>query len=313
MPETMKAVLLHEFGGLDKLTLVDVERPTATDGEVLVDIKACGINPIDYKTREGAGANRRWPDGALPAIIGWDISGVVSESRADGFNAGDEVYTMARFPIPGGGYAEYAAVPAAEIAFKPLSIDHVTAAAVPLAALTAWQALVDVAKIQPGQIVLVHAAAGGVGHFAVQIAKAKGCTVIGTASGRNEEFVRELGVDQFVDYTQGPFEALARDVDVVFHMISPDLRSKSWLTLKKGGTLISITGPVPEEEATAHGCIGTFVGVRPNGAQLTEIAGLIDAGMIRPVVETTYPLADIAKSHAHVEAGHARGKVVVKT
>ena len=312
MAEMMKAVLLNGYGGLDQLTEAKVERPVAADGEVLIQIKACGVNPIDFKTRTGGGANRGWPEGSLPAIIGWDISGVVVESRSDKFAVGDEVYTMARFPAPGGGYAEYAAVPADEVAAKPKSVDHVTAAAVPLAALTAWQALIDNAKIQSGQIVLVHAAAGGVGHFAVQIARAKGCEVIGTASGRNEEFVRDLGVDQFIDYTKGPFEALARNVDVVFHMIAADLRPKSWQTLKPGGTLISITGPVPAEEAAENDGTGIFIGVRPSGAQLAEIAEMIDAGTIKPSVEATYSLSDVAKSHAHLEAGHTRGKVVIE-
>ena len=312
MVDKMKAVLLTDFGGLEKLVFSEVDRLVADDGEVLIAVKACGVNPIDFKTRAGTGVGRWWPEGSLPAIIGWDISGVVVESKSDQFAVDDEVYTMARFPIPGSGYAEYSAVPAGEIAHKPKSADHVTAAAVPLAALTAWQALVDTAKIQAGQKVLVHAAAGGVGHFAVQIAKAKGCEVIGTASGRNEEFVRDLGVDQFIDYTKGAFEDAAQDVDVVFHMISPDLRPQSWQTMKKGGTLISITGPVPEEEAAEHGCTGTFISVRPSGEQLTEIASMIDAGTIKPSVEATYPLADVAKSHAHLEAGHTRGKVVLE-
>lgn len=313
MTETMNAVGLSEFGDSAVLKLITFPQPTARDGEVLIAVKACGINPIDYKTRLGQGVNRGWPDDLeKPIVIGWDISGEVVGSNAPAFKPGDSVYTMARFPQPGMGYAEFSAVPAEELAAKPSTLDHTTAAAVPLVALTAWQALIEWADIQAGQRVLVHAAAGGVGHIAVQIAKWKGCEVLGTASGHNQEFLEGLGVDQVIDYTQQDFATAAQDVDVVFHTLPADLRPKSWQTLKPGGKLVSITGPIAEGEAEEHSCTGNFIMVRPSGEQLAKIGNLIDAGTLKPIVDRVFPLAETAAAHDYVEAGHTRGKVVVE-
>jgi NADPH:quinone reductase-like Zn-dependent oxidoreductase len=311
MPQTMKAVTLHSFGGPEVLRLEEVPRPSAKDGEVLVKVSAVGINPIDYKTRQGQGANRRWKDATFPKILGWDVSGTVEQSNAPAFKPGDAVFALAGYPQPTGGYAEYIAVPAAEVAPKPHSLDHVHAAAVPLAALTAWQAIFDKAGLKAGQTVLVHAGAGGVGHFAVQLAKWKGAKVIATASGRNEGFVKGLGADEFIDYTKTRFEEVVHDVDVVFHTIGADDRPRSWKTVKKGGWLVGITGMFPDDEGKAHGANGAFVGVRPDGAQLAQIGRLIDDGTIKVTVDKSYPLADVAGAHRHVEGGHTRGKVVV--
>jgi NADPH:quinone reductase-like Zn-dependent oxidoreductase len=311
MAQTMKAAAIQAFGGRDVLKLEDVPRPTPAQGEVLLKVHAVGINPIDHKTRQGAGANRRWKETVFPVILGWDVSGVVEESNDPAWQRGDEVFALARYPQPGSGYAEYSAVPAAHLARKPRTLDHVHAAAVPLVALTAWQAIFEKAGLSAGQTILVHAAAGGVGHLAVQLAKWKGAKVIATASGRNEAFVKSLGADQFIDYTGTAFEQVVKDVDVVFHTIGAEFRPRSWKTVKKGGWLVGITGQFPEDEGNAYGARGAFVGVRPDGKVLDEIGVLFDAGKVRVNVDKTYALADIAKAHEHVEGGHTRGKVVV--
>jgi NADPH2:quinone reductase len=307
----MKAVTIHGFGGPEVLKLEEISMPSPKHGEVLIKVHAVGINPIDYKTRQGQGANRRWTDVGFPVVLGWDLSGVVEQSTDPAWKKGDEVFALARYPAPTGGYAEYAAVPAAHLAAKPKLLDWAHAAAVPLAALTAWQALFDKAGLKEGQTALIHAAAGGVGHFAVQFAKLKGAKVIATASGRNEAFVKGLGADQFIDYTQGKFEEVVKDVDVVFHTIDAKFRAQSFSVVKKGGWLVGITGQFPESEGDAYGVKGSFVGVRPDGIQLREIGKLIDAGKVKVSVDKRFPLSDVAGAHNHVEAGHTRGKVVV--
>ena len=311
MSNAMKAAVIREFGDASKLSLETVPRPVPSDGEVLVKVHAAGINPIDYKTRMGTGVNRGWKEIRFPLILGWDISGVVVESRAARFNPGDEVFALARFPAVANAYAEYVTVPAQDLALKPSCLDHAHAASVPLAALTAWQALFDNAGLSAGQTVLIHAAAGGVGHLAVQLAKNAGAEVIATASTRNKEFVLSLGADQFIDYSLSKFEDLARNVDVVFHTIAAEHRPRSWSVLKKGGYLVAITGPVPENEGIQYGAKGKFISVRPSGAQLAEIGKLIDAGSLSITVDKIYPLDEIANAHQHVEQGHTRGKVVV--
>ena len=311
MAHTMRAVTIHHFGERDVLAFEDVTRPEPKQGEVLVRVRAAGINPIDYKTRQGLGANRRWKETRFPVILGWDISGVV-EQGAGVWKPGDEVFALAGYPAPLGAYAQYIAVPANQLVAKPKTIDHLSAAAVPLAALTAWQALFEKAGLEARQTVLIHAAAGGVGHFAVQFAKWRGARVIATASGRNESFVRTLGADEFIDYERAAFDDVVKDVDVVFHTIGAEFRPRSWKTAKRGGILVGITGQFPaEEEGAAHGARGVFVGVRSDADQLAEIAALIDAGEVGVAVEKTWPLAEVAKAHEHVERGHTRGKVVV--
>ena len=311
MPQTMKAVAIHAFGGPETLKLEEMPVPVPKAGEVLVRVKAVGINPIDYKTRQGQGANRRWGDFKFPVVLGWDVAGVVEQSNAPEWKVGDEVFALAAYPTPTGCYAEHVVVQAAHLAPKPKSLDWVHAAAVPLAALTAWQAMFDKAGLVAGQTILVHAAAGGVGHFAVQLAKIKGAKVIATASGRNEAFVKGLGADQFIDYTKEKFEDKVKDVDVVFHTIDAQYRPASFRTVKKGGWLVGITGQFPEAEGEPYGVKASFVGVRAEGRQLAEIGRLIDAGKVKVTVDKTYAFPDVAGAHQHVEGGHTRGKVVV--
>ena len=312
MAGTMRAVRIHEYGGPEVLRLEDAPRPEIGDRDVLVRVTAAGVNPIDCVTRAGDFA-RIWPENPFPAIVGWDISGVVEEVGAGvtGFKAGDTVYTMSRFPEEAGAYAEYASVPESDLAPKPQSLDHVHAAAVPLVALTAWQALFDAGGLAAGQTVLIHAAAGGVGHIAVQLAKWKGATVIGTASARNEAFLREIGVDQVVDYTATDIADAVRDVDVQLDSLGAMGRERVWSVMKTGGIMVSIKGPVAEDEAAAHDARGAAVRVRPSDDQLRQIGDLIDAGTVKVAVDEVYGLADAAKAHEHVEGGHARGKVVL--
>jgi len=309
----MKAVEINEFGDSSVLHLIDIEKPSIGEDEILVAVKASGINPIDYKTRQGVGVNRSWESDQLPVILGWDISGVVAETKSDDFKVGDEVFAMPRFPVIADCYAEYVAVPASETVAKPANLIHEEAAAVPLAALTAWQALIGIANIGDGDRVLIHAAAGGVGHFAIQMARWRGAHVIGTASAANGDFVKSLGVDEFIDYTIRNVAEDVTGVDVVFHTLHADQRqSSSWPCLKENGLLISITGPVPDEEAKANNARAQFLTVRPNLGDLGQIAQLLSDGTLKVTLDSVYPLAETAAAHDHVAAGHCRGKVVLK-
>jgi NADPH:quinone reductase-like Zn-dependent oxidoreductase len=312
MTTTMKAVRLHSYGAPDVLVYEDAPRPEAGPDDVLIRIYAAGVNPVDWKTRAGRGMAEGMP--AFPLIVGWDVSGVVEAigSRVTTFRPGDAVYGMIGFPEMGSAYAEYAGAPAAHLAHKPASLDHVQAAAVPLAALTAWQALFEESDLQAGQHVLIHAAAGGVGHLAVQLAKWKGAYVIGTASARNAGLLRELGVDQIIDYAGTPFEAAVRQVDVVLDTVGGDTLEHSFDVVRPGGIVTSITAHPSQERAAALGIRAGSVLVRPEATQLAELARLIDDGHVRPVVETVLPLADARTAHELSAGGHTRGKIVLR-
>jgi NADPH:quinone reductase-like Zn-dependent oxidoreductase len=304
----MKAVRIHKYGGPEVLTYEDAPRPAAGEGEVLIRIQAAAINPVDWKIR--AGYLKDWIPLSFPAILGQDVAGVVESVGAGvkDFKAGDEVYAMLESG-KGGGYAGYVAVKASIVAPKPKSLDMMKAAAIPLAGLTAWHGLREFGNLKAGQKVLIHGAAGGVGGFAVQIAKAMGATVIGTAQSRNQTLIKELGVDQAIDYTAVPFEKAVSDVDLVFDTIGGDVEKRSWSALKKGGILASTvsqaTSPVPN-------VTGVHIANRPSGEGLRELAKLADAGKLRPFVETTMPLSDTRKGQELSQTGHARGKIVLK-
>lgn len=309
--ENMRAVRIHNYGGPEVLRFEDAPRPTPGSGELLIRIHAAAVNPVDWKVRAGYLKGRiPYP---LPFIPGWDVSGVV-EATGPGvtkFRKGDAVY--ARPDIArNGAYAEYIVVRESEVALKPRSVDHVHAAAIPLAGLTAWQALFDVAGLKAGQRILIHAAAGGVGSFAVQLAKWKGSYVIGTASAHNQRFLRELGVDEPIDYGKTRFEHVAHDVDVVFDTIGGDTQQRSWQVLKKGGILVSIVSPPSAEEAAKHGVRSGYVFVQPNAAELAEIAKLVDSGKVKSIVETVLPLSEARRAQELSETGHARGKIVLQ-
>jgi len=316
----MTAVVQHSFGAPGVLELSQAARPVPLPTEVLVRVHAAGVNPVDWQTRAGDGVS--WALGELPFTLGWDVSGVVEEV---GFGVttlapGDEVYGMPWFPRAAGGYAEFVTAPSRQFARKPRSLTHEQAAAVPLAALTAWQSLIDTAHVQPGQRVLVHAAAGGVGHFAVQIAKHLGAHVIGTARSTRHDWLTGLGADQLIDYTTVAFEDVLADagVDVVLDLAGDGRDStstRSLAVLRPGGLLIAVPGGVSPELAAAAETAGvraTPFLVEPDGAALTRIAELIDAGTIRVEVEGVYPLAEVAHAHTRGQAGRTRGKLVLR-
>jgi NADPH:quinone reductase-like Zn-dependent oxidoreductase len=310
--ENMKAVRIHNYGGPEVLRFEDVPRPTPGSGELLIKVHAAAVNPIDGKIR--AGYMKEIVSFALPFIPGWDVSGVV-ETTGSGvtkFKKGDEVYARPDLSR-NGAYAEYIVVKEAETALKPRSVDHVHSAAIPIVASTAWQALFDHAALANEQRILVHGAAGGVGSFAVQLAKWKGAFVIGTASTQNQAFLRELGVDEAIDYEKTRFEDVVRNVDVVFDPIGGDTRTRSWKVLKKSGILVSIVGPPPSaDEAAKHGVRSAFFSAQTNASQLAAIAKLVDSGKLYPIVETVLPLAEARRAHELSEKGHARGKIVLK-
>jgi NADPH:quinone reductase-like Zn-dependent oxidoreductase len=307
--EMMSAVRIHSYDGPEVLQYEQVPVPRPGEGELLVEVHAAGVNPVDWKIRRGY----RKEHYTLPLIPGWDFSGVV-RARGDGandFKEGDEVYSR---PDIGrnGAYAEYIVVRQSEVALKPKTLDHIHAAAIPLASLTAWQSLFDAAGLEQGQTVLIHAAAGGVGHFAVQLAKLKKAHVIGTASKRNEEFLRQLGANEFIDYQSTRFDDVVKNVDAVFDTIGGDTQQRSWKVLKKGGILVSIVQPPSKTEAEDHDVRQAYVFVQPNREQLTEIAKLVDEGKIRPVVETVLPLSQARQAQEFSQAGHTRGKIVLQ-
>lgn len=308
---TMQAIRFHSYGDSEVLVLEEMPRPQAGAGEVLIRVHAAGVNPLDWKVR--AGHVRAWLKHRLPLIPGWDVSGVVEAIAPDvsAFKIGDEVYGMLNV-TRNGAYAEYVTAKTYNLAFKPNSIDHIQAGAVPLASLTAWQSLFDLAGLKSGQTVLIHGAAGGVGHFAVQFAKWKEAKVIGTASASNEDFLRELGADEVIDYSTTKFEEAVHDVDVVLDTIGGDTQQRSWKVLKKGGILVATLGISSPEAARQHGVRGEGVMVRPDATQLTQIAALIDAGNLKPAVTTVLPLAEAPRAHELSQAGHVKGKIVLQ-
>jgi NADPH:quinone reductase-like Zn-dependent oxidoreductase len=306
----MKAIRIHQYGGPEVLAQVEMQRPVPGANEVLIKVRAASVNPVDWKIR--AGYMKDFLPLTLPATLGSDISGTIEEvgPGAVRFKRGDEVY--ASLGLEGGGYAEYAVAKEEIVAAKPSTLDHVQTAAIPVAGLTAWQTLFEVAQLRAGQNVLIHAAAGGVGNFAVQFAKAKGAYVIGTASSRNLGFLRELGVDKAVDYQKTRFEDVVDDADVVLDTIGGDTQERSFKALKKGGVLVSIVQPPSQELAAKYGVRALFYGAHPSSTDLTEIAKLIDSGKVKTVVETVLPLAEARRAHELSQSGHARGKIVLK-
>lgn len=315
---TMRAITQNTVGGPEVLSVTEVARPEPLPTEVLVRVRSAGVNPVDWKTREGGGMAAVL--GEPPFILGWDVSGVV---EAVGFGVhtlqvGDEVYGMPWFPRQAGAYAEYVTAPARQFARKPASVDHDHAAAVPLAALTAWQALTDAANVQAEQRVLIHAAAGGVGHFAVQFAKHLGARVIGTARAEKHDWLRSLGADELVDYTAVRFEDAIDDVDVVLDLVGDGqdaTSTRSLRTLRPGGTIIAVPSGVSAElleTARAQGLRALPYLVEPDGDGLARIAALIDKGAVSVEVEDVLPLSEAAEAHRRGEQGRTRGKLVLR-
>lgn len=307
----MKAIRVHQFGGPEVLKYEEAPRPVPAADEVLIKVYATGINPVDWKMRAGL-AQSLFPI-ELPFIPGWDVSGEIEEAGSNIliYKKGDEVYGRPDVTRDG-AYAEYVAVKASQINFKPKSIDHDKAAAVPLAGLTAWQGLFDYGHLEEKQKVLIHAAAGGVGSYAVQLAKWKGAYVIGTSSEENIDFLFDLGADEAIDYKNEKFEDRLKDLDLVFDLIGGDTQERSLKVIKKGGRLITTVQPKYQEEAKAKGIHMEVFMTKSLPEELEQLANLIDSGKINPIVTRTFPLKDAAEAQKEMEKGHTRGKVVLK-
>ncbi|MFP3464201.1 NADP-dependent oxidoreductase [Leifsonia sp. SIMBA_070] len=318
MPKTMRAALLDGAGGPDSLRIGETAYPDRVNAEFIIKVVAASVNPLDAKTRSGRGVFDAIQN--FPAVLGHDFSGVVVESpySAHPLRPGDEVFGMVMVPRYGGSYAEYLSVPSLSVVRKPATLSHIEAAAAPLAALTAWGMVVEVAKAHEGQRMLIHAGSGGVGHFAVQFASYFGAHVIATASGGKASWLRSLGAAEVVDYTTTRFEEVVHDADVVIDLVGnvhDDTGTRSLAAVRPGGLIINApTGSWPtfEADVAAAGLRGTHYKVAPDGNTLAVIARLLEAGNVRVHVDQIFPLDRIADAHAAIESGHTRGKVVVK-
>jgi len=307
---TMKAVRIRSFGGPEVLEFAEIEKPIPKDEEVLIKVRAASVNPVDYKIRSG-----KYPavkQDQLPKVLGRDVAGVIEHcgQAVRDLKEGETVYAM----LDGGpgGYAEYVTVRADLVAPKPGQIDYRAAAAVPLAGLTAWQGLFDHGHLQPGQRVLIQGGAGGVGHLALQFAKAKGATVVTTVATQDVEFVRHLGADQVIDYTRERFEDEVQDVDLVLDLIAGETQERSWAVLKDGGTMISSLARPSAAKAREHQAHAENFVAHPDRAELIEIGRLIDEGRVHPHVSAVFELKQAAEAQAQLEHRHAQGKVVLQ-
>jgi len=305
----LKAVVAHEYGAPDVLKFEEVPRPEPKEDEALVRVIASSVNPADPLTLSGKYAKEFGTH--LPLIPGYDIAGIVEKTGANitKLKVGDAVYG---YPTFGGGWAQYVTVKEWEVAAKPKSLNFVEAAAVPMGALTAWQALVDVAKLHPGQTILIHGGSGGVGSFAVQIAKARGARVIATASTANQDLLKQLGADVVVDYTKTRFEDVAKDVDAVLDPVGKETLARSYAVVKKGGMVMCLVALPDRAELQKRGIHGAAISAHPDAADLTEIAHLIDAGKVKPTVTQVLPLSEAIAAQQQAATHHTRGKVVLR-
>jgi NADPH:quinone reductase-like Zn-dependent oxidoreductase len=308
---TMKAIVAHEYGGPEVLKYEDAPVPTPKDDEMLVKVVAAGVNSFDGVLRSGKYAK---PNGTqLPWHPGYDIAGVVERvgGKVTKFKVGDAVYAFISI-LKGGGYAEYAVAKQTDAALKPKTISFVEAAGAPSVALTAWQAIVDKANVQSGQTVLIHGASGGVGLFAIPIAKIRDAKVFATASTANQDFLKQLGADVAIDYKTQKFEDIAKDVDVVIDGVGGETLARSYPIVKKGGIIVSLSDRVDQAQLDKYGIRGASLVVQNNGDELAQIGKLIDEKKINVIVSETFPLADASKAEAKADTGHARGKIVLK-
>jgi NADPH:quinone reductase-like Zn-dependent oxidoreductase len=307
----MKAIVVHEYGGPEVLKYEDAPRPEPKENEILVRVIAASVNPVDGMIRAGMFA--KYSKNAFPLVPGYDVAGTVEKTggKIDKYKAGDAVYAYIGLK-QGGGYAEYAVAMEKEVSPKPKSLTFEEAAAVPLAAETAWQALFDTAKLSAGQTVLIHGGSGGVGTFAIQIAKARGAKVIATASTPNQDLLKQLGAEVAIDYTKTEFEDVAKDVDVVMDTVGKDTLARSYGVVKKGGFIVSLVARPDPAELEKHGIYGAPMSVEPNSTELAEITKLIDTKKVKVIVSQTFALADAAKAQEQVATGHTRGKIVLK-
>jgi NADPH:quinone reductase-like Zn-dependent oxidoreductase len=310
-PPMMKAMVVHEFGGPEVMKLEDVAVPTPKEHEMLIRVYAAGVNSFDGVLQSGKYAKIFKMQ--LPWIPGYDIAGIVETvgDKIGKFKVGDPVYAFISIPS-GGGYAEYALAKEGQVALKPATISFAEAAGVPSVALTAWQALIDKANLQSGQTVLIHGASGGVGLFAIPIAKIRGAKVFATASTANQDFLKQLGADVAIDYKTQKFTEIAKNVDVVVDGVGGETLSRSYPIVKRGGFLVSLVGRVDQAQLDKHGIRGVSLEAESNGDQLAQIGRLINEKKIKVVISQTFPLADAAKAQAKADTGHARGKIILK-
>lgn len=307
----MKAVVLHEYGGPEALNYGETPRPKPKEDEILIRIVAASVNPVDVAIRSGKYAE--YFHTALPLVPGMDAAGIVETtgSKISKLKAGDPVYAFFTLSEEG-GYAEFAVAKESEAARKPASITYEQAAAVPAAGSTAWQALIDAGKLSSGQTVLIHGGSGGVGHMAIQIAKARGARVIATASTANQDFLKKLGADQAIDYTKTKFEDVVKDVDVVLDAVGGDTLTRSYGVVKKGGVIVTIAGEPDQAALDAHGIRGASISAEPKSETFAELTRLIEAGKLKPVVTGVFPLSEVAKAQEQIATRHTRGKIVLQ-
>lgn len=305
----MKAIVAHEYGGPEVLKYEDVPIPEPKENEALVRVIAAGANPADPLIVSGKYAKEFGTH--LPLIPGYDIAGVVEKTggKITKLKRGDSVYG---YPLMGGGWAEYAVVTEDEATIKPKSLNYTEAAAVPLAALTAWQSLIGTGELESGQTVLIHGGSGGVGSFAVQIAKARGARVIATASTPNQDLLKQLGVDVAIDYTKTKFEEVAKDVDVVLDPVGRDTLARSYAVVKKGGLVVTLVAQPDPSQLEKYGIRGVSMSVKPDANDLAEITKLIEEKRIAPVVTRTFPLAAGRQALEQAATHHTRGKIVLE-
>jgi len=306
----MKAVRIHAYGDANVLRYEDAPMPDIGPDDVLVRVVAASVNPVDWKFREGYLKQMLPPQ--FPITLGWDVSGVVDAvgKNVSRFKVGDAVFSRPDIKR-NGTYAEYAAIREDELARKPQTISHVEAATLPLAGIAAWEAIITTAKVAAGQRVLVHAASGGVGSIAVQLAKSRGAYVIATTSEKNRALVKSLGADEVIDYRTRKFNTAVGDVDAVLDTIGGPVQEASWSVLKPGGILVSIISTPSEEKAKALGVRSAFLFIGPSAAILMQLAELVESGKLRPLVGAEFALKDIAKAHALSQSGHAVGKIAL--
>lgn len=310
-----KAFELKEAGSTEQLQIIEIDKPTPSDHEVLIKVKAISINPVDVKTRLGKSFYTDFKQNHNPIILGWDVSGIVESvgEKVTEFKVGDTVFGMINFPGYGKAYAEYVTAPENHLVKKPNSTTHEEAAAATLAALTAYQVLKR--HIKPNDKILIHAAAGGVGHFAVQIAKILGAHVTATASAKNIDFVKSLGADAVIDYTQQPFENTVKNLDFVLDTMSGETLERSIQTVRKGGTIITLPSAGFNEEVVEKGKKSeiniAFEMVESNGTDMQQIADWLQSGQLKATVENVFPFEKLPEAHAQVESGRTRGKVIV--
>ena len=307
----MRAIRIHQYGGTETLQLNQIDTPKINTDDILIKVKSSSINPVDWKIREGY--LKDFIPYQMPVTLGFDVSGVVSEvgSEVTDFKIGDEVFSRPDISRDG-AYADYIAVKADEVAFKSSKLSFEQAAALPLAGITAWQCLVDVGQLQAGQRVLIHAGAGGVGHLAIQIAKAKGAIVIATASTANQELLTQFGADQAVDYTKGVLLEQIEPVDLVIDTIGGEVQNNSWALLKAGGMLVSIVDQPNEELAKQHNAKAAFVFIESSSRILRELNKLVEKDQLLPFIEHRFSLEQIADAHLQSQTGRTRGKIIIK-